>query len=292
MTAVEGLLLVDKALGPTSHDVVVEVRRRIGQSRIGHTGTLDPAASGLLILVLGRATRLTRFLPHEPKTYHGSLELGWSTDTNDATGQIIARHTGPYPDPESVRAAAFELLGVSDQVPPAFSARKVAGQRLYAAARRGLSLEAKPSRIAVSRLDFSPTSDPVRFDFVAEVSTGTYIRALARDLGERLGCGATLTRLRRTAIGPFEVHGAMLVPRGVEAESDALLSGLVPLQSLPLALRSIRLNDENEVRWFVHGRLLEVHGGDGDWVAVRGPDGSLLGVGQTVAEGLRVRLVL
>ena len=134
----DGLLLIDKPEGPTSHDIVARARARTGQPRIGHTGTLDPMASGLLVLALGRATRLIRYLPGTPKLYTGSLRLGLTTSSDDITGQVLERFEGPFPAPDRVREAAAGFVGRSHQVPPRVSARKVGGERLYRMARRGI----------------------------------------------------------------------------------------------------------------------------------------------------------
>ena len=145
-----GLLLVDKPEGPTSHDIVAWVRRASGQRRVGHAGTLDPMASGLLPLVLGAATRLVRFLPSEPKVYRGRFELGWTSHTDDVTGRPLARHDGPLPDADAVIRASGELEGERPQIPPSVSARKVGGVRMYRLARRGVAVEAPASTVVVA----------------------------------------------------------------------------------------------------------------------------------------------
>ena len=166
----DGLLLVDKPTGPTSHDIVHRVRRASGVRRVGHAGTLDPLASGLLPLVLGRATRLVRFLPHSPKTYTGRLQLGRTTNTDDVTGEILSDHEGALPGAEQVLAAARKLEGRQFQIPPAFSARRVEGRRLYELARKGQAVEARPTEIVVTRFTLSPTDSPETYEFTAEVS--------------------------------------------------------------------------------------------------------------------------
>ncbi|GAG07552.1 unnamed protein product, partial [marine sediment metagenome] len=186
----DGLLLIDKANGPTSHDVVQSVRRLTGQRRVGHAGTLDPLATGLLPVLLGRATRLARFLPHSPKHYDGLLRLGLTSVTDDITGEALTRHTGTLPDPATVIAAAERLEGSYPQIPPTVSARKVGGKRLYRLAREGIRAEVAPRQVDVSRFEVAPIEDdPAQYEFSAEVSGGTYVRALIRDLGAALGCG-------------------------------------------------------------------------------------------------------
>ena len=147
----QGLLLLDKPEGPTSHDIVARVRRATGQRRIGHAGTLDPLASGLLPLVLGRPTRLVRFMPHSPKSYQGVIQIGCRSDTDDITGKILERCEGSLPTAEQVLEAARGLEGISAQIPPAFSARKIGGRRMYELARQGVQVEAKATDIEVTR---------------------------------------------------------------------------------------------------------------------------------------------
>ncbi len=179
MSKWEGMLLVDKPEGPTSHDVVLQVRRLTGQRRIGHAGTLDPMASGLLPLLLGRATRLLRFLPHSPKTYVGELRLGLRTDTDDITGAVVER-TDRLPAESRVHATAKELEGPGRQVPPAFSARKLGGRRMYDLARRGVEVQAPATDIEVHGFALTATREKDTYRFSAEVSVGTYVRGLRR----------------------------------------------------------------------------------------------------------------
>jgi len=288
MEALDGLLLVDKPCGPTSHDVVARVRTTTGQRRLGHAGTLDPPASGLLPLVLGRATRLVRFLPHSPKTYTGALRLGLTTTTDDITGEPLGHHDGRLPEFERVLAAAAGFRGESLQRPPAISARKVGGQRLYRLARRGVHVEAEPRPIEVSRFDVQPTEAAEDWRFVTEVSAGTYVRALVRDLGESLGCGATLLELRRTAIGPLRVELAV----DPEAPAETLRRAVVPLERLPLWPPQLRLRTPEQARGFRSGVALSVAATDTGVVAVTDPDGRLLGIGESSGSRLRPRVVL
>lgn len=290
MASPEGMLLVDKPGGPTSHDVVARVRRISGQRRVGHAGTLDPAASGLLPLLLGRATRLLRFLPHSPKLYVGSLRLGLTTTTDDIGGEPLTRHEGALPPEERVIEAAARLRGSSLQSPPAVSARKVGGQRLYRLARRGIRVEAEPRPVEVSRFDLEPAQGPEdgHWSFVAEVSAGTYVRSLVRDLGTGLGCGATLVALRRTAIGPLRVEDAI----GLDAATDGLAAAVVPMDSMPLWTPSLRLSNPEQVRGFRSGVFLTMEAPGGGFFAVSDADGRLLGVGEAEGGLLRPRVVL
>ena len=196
----DGLLLVDKPAGMTSHDVVARARRALGERRIGHHGTLDPFATGLLVLLVGRATRLAPYVEGEPKEYEAELRFGAETSTDDLTGEET--RTATLPDPARVRAALPLLTGTIEQVPPAFSAKKVDGERAYAAAREGRAVELAAVSVRVDSwevLDLTPQHARVRI----RCGGGTYIRSLARDLGRLVESAAHLTALRRTASGPF-----------------------------------------------------------------------------------------
>lgn len=223
----EGLLLVDKPIGPTSHDVVDVCRRAYGERSIGHLGTLDPFASGLLVLLFGRATRLATFICADPKVYDATVRFGIETDTDDVTG--IPVRTAPPPSAPAVRAALDELTGEIEQVPPTFSAKHVSGSggRAYAAARRGQPVVLAPVRVRVDRWEVRAIRDDVA-ELTVTCSTGTYVRALARDLGRRTGSAAHLAALRRCAVGPFAVDAAHAL--------DAIRS-----PSGPPALRALRV---------------------------------------------------
>src|SRR5687768_17024621 len=191
MTLAEGLLLVDKPRGVTSHDVVDVVRRGLGTRKVGHAGTLDPMATGLLLIGVGRATRLLRFLGGLPKSYEGTMRLGVETTTLDADGDVV-RETEVDVTEADVAAAMGGLVGESLQRPPAYSAVKVGGRKLYEAAREGKSLEAEPRRIRVDAFDLV-SFDPPDATFRVTCSGGTYVRVLAADVGAALSCGAHLT---------------------------------------------------------------------------------------------------
>jgi tRNA pseudouridine55 synthase len=290
----EGLLLVDKPQGPTSHDVVARIRAATGQRRIGHTGTLDPMASGLLPLVLGRATRLVRFLPHSPKEYHGSLRLGLTTRSDDITGKLLSRHDGPMPDAEAVLGAAGELVGRRLQVPPAVSARKVRGERLYRLARRGIAAEAEAVEVKVDRFDLQPTDSSEIYTFEAVVSAGTYIRALVRDLGGLLGCGGVLDSLRRTRIGPMTPYpGLTFEPHG-SPDVVSLREALIPMEEMALVPEPLHLEREEEAARFAQGAAVRTwpDGPSSGLFRVLAPDGLLLGIAEMKGGVLHPKVVL
>jgi tRNA pseudouridine55 synthase len=261
----DGLLLVDKPGGVTSHDVVATVRRSLGIRKVGHAGTLDPMATGLLVLGLGGATRLLRFLGGLPKTYTGTFQLGVRTTTLDADGDVTDRSTVDVTD-EALASAMSSLRGPSLQRPPAFSAVKVGGRKLYEAARAGEVLVADPRPILVER--FEPVERRgAAVDFVAVVSAGTYVRVLAADVGASLGCGAHLTALRRTAIGTFSVEDAS--PPGSPGD-------VLPVERAVAHLPRVVLG-EDEARVARHGSILGPAGIQGLY-AVVDPEGALIGI--------------
>lgn len=197
-----------KPAGPTSHDVVDIVRRALGEQRVGHLGTLDPFAEGLLVIVVGRATRLATFAADWPKSYEGVMRLGVTTDTDDATGRVIATASVDGIGAEQVAGAMDRFRGSYEQRPPAYSAVKIAGERAYKRARRGEAVDPAPRFVEIRGLEVLQTAVPdVRFRAV--VSGGTYLRSLARDIGAALGCGAHLAALRRTSVGPLRLLEAV-----------------------------------------------------------------------------------
>jgi tRNA pseudouridine55 synthase len=208
---ITGLAVVDKEAGWTSHDVVARCRRIYGQRRVGHAGTLDPDATGVLLVGLGRATRLLRFLTALPKTYEGEVVFGTATSTLDASGEVTGTWDMDGVSLADVRAAAEGLTGAIEQIPPMVSAVKVGGRRLHALAREGIEVERAARPVTVHRFDVTPGLTPGVFRIEVECSSGTYIRVLAADLGTALGGGAHLRNLRRTRIGSFSVEDARLL---------------------------------------------------------------------------------
>jgi len=238
MSGLNGILPIDKPVGPTSHDIVAIARRALRTRRIGHTGTLDPFASGLLLLCLGPSTRLAEYLSAQPKCYTATLRLGIATDTDDLHGRPI-RSSGAWVDlaESDVRDALARLAGSIKQVPPRYSAKKVAGERMYEAARRGEQVDLQPVDVTISRIELTGFAPPDA-SFEVDCSSGTYIRAIARDAGEFLGVGAHLTHLRRTCIGSHEVSDALTInhlndPAVVEA---AMLPPAAAVSHLPRVL--------------------------------------------------------
>jgi len=206
----EGLLLVDKPAGITSHDVVLIVRRVYGEKSIGHLGTLDPFATGLLMLLVGRATRLANFIVTEPKVYEATIQFGAETDTDDGTGSVVRE--APAPSREAVDTAIRALTGTIAQVPPAYSAKSVDGVRAYTVAREGHAIALNPVEVTVHEWKIRRRGES-SVDVTIECGTGTYIRALARDLGRLAHSAAHLTSLRRTKSGPFDVAEACTLGR-------------------------------------------------------------------------------
>lgn len=254
-----GVIRVDKPPGPTSHDIVARARRALGVRRIGHTGTLDPFASGLLLLCVGPATRLAEYLTGLDKTYLATAVLGQSTDTDDLEGELVGvSEAWRELDESRVSAALSGFVGRIDQVPPAFSAKKVGGERMYRRARRGESvrLDAVPVQIREARvLDV----DLPEVKFELSCSSGTYVRAVARDLGKRLGTGAHLKALRRTRIGPFAVTDAVSGDELHDADR-VKAAWLEPAQALP-HLPHVRVGAEEAAR-IRHGQAVPLEGGE------------------------------
>jgi len=223
----DGLLLIDKPAGLTSHDVVLIARRAYGQRSIGHLGTLDPFATGLLVLLLGRSTRLANFLDVEPKIYEALIRFGSETDTDDCAGAVT--RTAPPPERPAVLGAIPSLTGVIEQVPPDYSAKSVDGQRAYDAARKGTALALEPVAVRVHGWEvLEQTADSLRATITC--GGGTYIRALARDLGRAVGSAAHLESLRRLAMGSLRVSEAMTL--------DQLKSAATPPRALRVTVAS------------------------------------------------------
>jgi tRNA pseudouridine55 synthase len=227
-----GFLNVDKPPGMTSHDVVDAVRRVAGQRQVGHTGTLDPFATGVLVLALGKATRLAQHISGADKTYQGQITLGQETATYDSEGEVTGGGSVEHLDSEGIDAAMGLLRGAIKQVPPPYSAKKVAGKKLYEYARRGEKVEVEPKDVIVHQFALDRWEPPI-LHFRASVSSGTYVRSLAHDLGRALGCGGHLTQLARTQVGRFRLEDAVALA-DLERDPGLFADSLVPaLQAMP-----------------------------------------------------------
>jgi tRNA pseudouridine55 synthase len=276
---VDGLLLVDKPAGVTSHDVIDRVRSALGVRKVGHAGTLDPMATGLLLVGVGRATRLLRFLGDLEKEYEGTGRLGEETDTLDADGSVV-RSAPVQVTEEELRDLLAGLTGEVKQRPPAYSAVRVGGRRLHRAARRGEVLEAPERTVRVDAFDLR-SFDGRDFEFRVVCSSGTYVRSLVAAVGERLGCGAHLARLTRTRVGPF---------RREEASAPDAAGPLLAMERAVAHLPRVDL-DDGEARAASHGRPL-APAGIAEPYGVFAPDGRLVAIYRDDGAKARPEVVL
>lgn len=278
----EGLLLVDKPAGMTSHDVVGAARRALRERRIGHAGTLDPFATGLLVLLVGRATRLLPYVSGEPKGYEATIRFGAQTSTDDLTGDVVRE--APLPARDRVLDAMGRLTGTIAQRPPAYSAKQVGGVRAYAAARRGEALELAPVDVEVHAWEVLAWRD-AELDVAISCGGGTYVRALARDLGELSGSAAHLTRLRRSRSGAFDVRDAIPL--------DALAAGDAPIRPPVAAVPELplRVLTAAEAARVGHGQSLRA-GGPAGRLALVDDSGDLVAIADQDGDVLRPRVVL
>lgn len=272
-TGIRGLLLLDKPSGITSHTAVRRAARTLGTARAGHAGTLDPLASGLLLVGIGNATRLLEFLVGLDKTYRAVIRLGETRDTLDREGKILETRPADGVTPERVAAALAAFRGEIDQLPPIHSAIKDRGVPLHRRARRGEEVTAPMRRVRIDRIELLGIDGPELTVDVA-CSSGTYIRSLARDVGERLGTGACLWELRRTACGPFPVEDAVTLER-LEAEGAAAAARLLPAERMTEGLPR-RVLDGAQKNAAAHGMKIPDTGSEGEEVALFGEDGTLL----------------
>lgn len=220
----DGILLVDKPGGMTSHDVVDLVRRKLGTKKVGHSGTLDPVATGVLVILVGRATKLFTKFVHFDKEYEATLMLGVVTSTGDSQGEVVARKDAAGVGEADVRRVFSEFVGARDQVPPMVSAIKHKGRRLYELARRGIEVERKARPIKIYDLRITRLELP-EIDFYVKCSKGTYIRRLGEEIGEKLGVGGFISRIRRVSLGPFSLQDALKVDEINESRIQAWRPG-------------------------------------------------------------------
>jgi tRNA pseudouridine55 synthase len=252
---IDGILNVNKPQGKTSFQVVSFVRRVSGERRVGHGGTLDPEATGVLPVCLGRATRLVEFLAEAGKTYRGEIELGISTDTYDATGSVVRRGDATGLTRADVEGAVAHFVGVVEQLPPAYSAIKYKGVPLYRWARAGIEVPRRPRRVEFCRIELLQWLPPV-LTLEIECSKGAYIRSLAHDIGDRLGCGAHLKGLVRLRSGPFHIGSAVTLPQIEEGFKGGTWAGLVhPMDVAVLHLPAVTVSNESEAA-IANGRRL------------------------------------
>lgn len=280
-----GILLVDKPSGMTSHDVVDRVRKAAKMRRVGHTGTLDPAATGLLILCLGNATRLSEFLTGLDKVYEGTMRFGVITDSYDFDGKVVEQRPVPALTPEQIQGAFNEFTGEIMQVPPMVSAVKVGGERLYKLARKGETVEREPRKVNVKEFALLSYNEPDAA-FRVRCTRGTYARTLCFDVGEKLGCGATLASLRRTAVGKHTIERAKALD-ALQTPEDVTAALLPVNDALDLPAVCVRNASRNTVST---GGALEQRDLRGDcpaekgWVQVKAENGELLALGEVQSE--------
>jgi tRNA pseudouridine55 synthase len=290
LSQLDGFLVIDKPEGMTSHDVVRVVRRRLGVRKVGHLGTLDPMATGVLPLALGKATRLVEFLKGGRKIYEGSIRLGFSTNTYDREGQPSSSVVVPEVTQEQLSQQAAKMLGEQLQMPPPFSAKKLQGVPAYRLARHGKPVSLTACPVQIDALSFTlsgPKTDEV--DFAICCSTGTYVRSVAHDLGGSLGCGAHLVRLRRTQSGEFSLQQAISLTDFHQVAHEDLKARLIPLNRVLSDYPTLRVDAETETA-IALGKLFSCEGverqpdsGETSWHRVLSSEGLLIALAKPVA---------
>ena len=286
-----GILPVEKGPGVTSFQVVAHLRRVLRAPRIGHGGTLDPAATGLLPILIGEATKLTPYLVDLDKEYVATVRLGVTTESQDLSGAVLETRPVPPLDAAAIEAAFAPLVGVIQQVPPMFSALRRGGKRLYELARQGVEVDREPREVTVHSIRLVSLNLP---DFVIHVrcGKGTYVRTLAADVGAALGCGAALAGLVRTRVGPYALPSAVTWDEVRQARTgETLWPRLLPPDSALAGLPPVRL-DSDGARAFAHGQAVAAGGRVLGWLRVYGPDDALLGVGQGLGDRVKPERLL
>lgn len=287
----DGVVNVHKTAGPTSHDVVDQVRRIYGQRRVGHAGTLDPMATGVLVVCLGKATRIVEYLVGTEKEYRATITLGMTTDTQDSTGEVLTESHSSGITIEALRQAAQPFVGEIEQVPPMVSAIKHEGKPLYKLAREGKTVERSARRVTIYSIDVAPLTIPSgesrsEAEMVVRCSSGTYIRTLCADIGDALGCGAVMSKLERTRVGRFSIDRAVTIDELRKAQSEDSLANHVSsisdaLQDMP----SIAL-DESGMWRVAHGiavpSLEDIDAGS--VVRLMSPEGVAVAIGVVIDE--------
>lgn len=269
-----GIILVDKPKDWTSHDVVAKLRGVLHERRIGHSGTLDPLATGLLVVFVGRATRAVEFAEADSKEYLAGLRLGVSTDTQDITGNIVAE-SAALPDEAALREALGRFIGDIEQIPPMYSAIKIGGKKLYELARRGESVERAPRKITVSAIDIAGRDGD---DYILNISCskGTYVRTLCSDIGEALGCGACMSSLRRTRAGVFSADEAHSLADIEAAAREGRLSDIIlPVDTLFAPFPKLTVS-QSAAKRLKNGNIIKISAEDGDYKVYSDPEEFLL----------------
>ena len=291
MTSTNGLLLVDKPSGMTSHDVVARVRKIFHERRVGHAGTLDPMATGLLVLAVGPSTRLLRFAQAEVKHYSGTVRFGAATDSLDADGTVVAECSVPNLDLQIVDAQCATMIGTQLQTPPMVSALKVGGRRLHELAREGVEIERQPREITIHDLQLEPTGDPEQWHFDVVCSVGTYVRVLMSDLAVALGTLGHLTSLRRLSSGRHRIEEALTLEELAERVERGE-EPLAPPAHFVTGLESVVL-DATQITQMRHGqRVRLVDSYVGVEIAAFDGDGGLVGILQRRDDQWKPELVL
>lgn len=297
--ALDGLIVIDKAAGPTSHDVVQRVRRALGTRRVGHGGTLDPDATGVLLVAVGQATRFFAFLAGEDKVYEGRVRLGFATDTYDASGRRVTDEAAELPERGKLLTAMKAFEGRILQTPPRFSAKKIAGTPSYRLARADREFSLEPVAVTVARFDLVEYRPP-EVVFEVACSAGTYVRSIAHDLGRTLGCGAHLASLRRTSSGSFGLADAVPLEALEEAAGRGEAARFIrPLERLLPRAPAVVVRPEAEAyvrngRRLESAHLLETAGvlpfrkAGGDVTRILSSDGRLLALGRPTPDGTAI----
>lgn len=279
-----GIILIDKPQDWTSHDVVGKLRGILHERRIGHSGTLDPLATGLLVIFVGRATRAVEFAESDTKEYIAGIRLGVSTDTQDITGNVLNRCENSV-SKEELNCAISHFVGETEQIPPMYSAVKIGGKKLYELARRGETVERKPRKITISKLEIIGEHNG---DYTLDVccSKGTYIRTLCSDIGQKLGCGACMSSLRRIKAGAFSVEDAFTIDDVAAAANDGTTDKLIlPVDSLFAGYAALKVG-ENAGKKLKNGNIIKCRAENGIY-RVYSENGEFLLLGEVYADRLK-----
>lgn len=279
-----GIVLIDKPLEFSSHDVVAKLRRKFNTKRIGHAGTLDPMATGLLVIAVGPATRFLQYLPLEPKVYRATVRFGIATDSYDSEGEITSERMVPHDIAAQVQEVIPSMIGLQEQLPPMFSAVKVKGQPLYKYARQGIEMERKPRTIHVERMDILQIGETT-VELEIECSGGTYVRTIAHDLGERIGCGAYLQSLVRSQVGLFRLEDAHTI-------DDVTMNDMIPLRTALRPMQIRTLSDLETMRVRNGGSVANLIDAKGEFVALAEPNGEIISVAAVQGNVLKPECVI